>query len=43
MRIENMITQVKFYQECSLDSIDILKASPHYFYKKYMETQKENL
>ena len=34
MRIENMITQVKFY--------DILTASPHYFCKKCTET-KENL
>ena len=35
MRIENMITQVKFFW--------YLTASPHYFCKKCMETQKENL
>ena len=34
MRIENMIIQVKVF---------FLIASPHYFCKKCMETQKENL
>ena len=33
MRIENMITLVKFYY--------ILTATPHYFCKKCMETQKD--
>ena len=35
MRISNMITQVQFYS--------YLTVSPHYFCKKCMETQKENL
>ena len=35
MRIENMITQVKFYW--------YLNSFSHYFCEKCMETQKENL
>ena len=37
------VSEVMRIENIKLNSIDILTASPHYFCKKCMETQKENL